>query len=249
VSREWGRARRPERSLPVQRRRVTAAAIGLLAMVLGVIGLAELLRHPEVVGTPPVDFEVSDPRDPLDCPEPRPREGMPRDDDPVERIAVAARSVQSGDLLDCPQSFDGDAVVLRGEVVGAIVGRGHRVWIQVNDDEYAGVVGPLPAHRYYQGGNSGIGVHLQVAFAEQIAVVGGPGRRGDTVEVRGIFNRVEPRTGEVAVIRAHTFEVLQTGEAIEQPILRDRQVVAYVVLLLALGTVLAARRVERRRHG
>jgi hypothetical protein len=238
----------PRRRLPVQRRRVTAVALLLLAMLIGVVALAEVLRHPDTLLDPPADLAVSDPRDPLECPEPRPREGMPRDDDPIERIAAAARSVQTGDLLDCPQSFDGQAVLLRGEVVGHVVGRGQRVWLQINDDVYADAIGPLPAHRYYQGGNSGIGVHVPTGLVEeQITVVGGPGRRGDEVEVRGIFSRVEPRTGEVAVIRAHTLEVIRPGERIEQPLLRDRQVVAYVLLLGAIGAILAARRVERRR--
>jgi hypothetical protein len=238
----------PRRRLPVQRRRVTAVALLLLAMAVGVVALAETLRHPDTLLDPPADLAASDPRDPLECPEPRPREGMPRDDDPIERIAAAARSVQTGDLLDCPQSFDGQAVLLRGEVVGHVVGRGRRVWLQVNDDVYAHALGPLPAHRYYQGGNSGIGVHVPVGLVEDhLTLVGGPGRRGDVVEVRGIFNRVEPRTGEVAVIRAHTLEVIRPGEHIEQPLLRDRQVVAYVLLLAALGAILAARRVERRR--
>jgi hypothetical protein len=248
VSRGWGRARRPERSLPVPRRRVVAAGALLLAMVLAVVWLADLLRHPEAPGPTP-EVETSDPRDLLECPEPRPREGLPRDDDPVERIAAAARPAQTGALLDCPQSFDGTPVILRGEVVGAIVGRGERLWLQINDDDYATTLGPLPTHRTFQGGNSGMGVHVPVGLVEEITMVGGPGRRGDTVEVRGIFNRVDPRTGEVAVVRAHTLEVVEPGSAFEQPLLRDRQIVAYLVVLLAAAAILAARRVERRRFG
>lgn len=230
---------------PIPRRRVLAAAAGIVALFAAVIAAGELLRHP-VEPRPTVsadDFMASDPRDELLCPDPAPREGQERQEDTEQAMPV---EVDSGALLDCPQTFDGRAVIYRGEVVGALLDREAGVWTQLNDDVYAELVGPLPAHRFYQGLNAGIGVLLPHEAAAQVEAVGGPQTRGDVLEIRGTFHRVDP-TGEVAVIRADAAEVVGRGERTVDPPLANRRVAAWVAMLIGIGLVIAERVIAARR--
>lgn len=226
-----------------------AVLAGLAAIVLGFVGaglLAEVLRHPhpdhDMVVVAPADPLASDPRVPIDCPDPLPREGMGR---VGSLVGALPQRVTSDDLTDCPDHWDGRAVIYRGEVVGALLRRGDVTWSQLNDDLYGGALGPLPGHRDYRGANSGVGVELPASAAEEVALVGGPGIAGDVLEVRGTFRRVDPATGEMAVIRATSARLVQGGAPLETPPLTHRRVVAYLVVALALALVVTERIVAR----
>lgn len=234
----------PLRRRPVPRLRVALAGLGLLAVLGSIVAIGEVLRHPyipEVI--PPDQREIGDPRDEIVCPEPQPREGQERDTtgDTLEPVEVT-----SGDLLDCPQTFDGQRVVYRGEVVGALLPRDSGVWTQLNDDVYSGEVGPLPAHRDYRGLNSGIGVLLPRELADQVSFVGGPQTRGDFLQIRGVFHRIDA-TGEVAIIRADTGEVAREGGSNPDPLLTDRRAAALVAMVIAIGVVVTERWIAARR--
>lgn len=234
----------PARRRPIPRVRVALGGVALLAVLGSIVAVGEALRHPYRPETVALDERTgSDPRDEIMCPEPQPREGQERDatGDSLQPIAVS-----SNELFDCPQAYDGQRVVYRGEVVGALLTRDVGVWTQLNDDVYAGDVGPLPAHRDYRGGNAGVGVLLPADLAAQVRFVGGPQTRGDVLEIRGIFKRVD-ETGEVAVIHADNGQVAQSGAANPDPPLLDRQIVAFVAMAIALGMIAAERTVARRR--
>lgn len=234
--RRGGRDREP----PLRRTSV------LLLLVVGLGGTAallaslSLLRHPDP-DLPPLDVEAGNPRVEVECPGVQTREGVERDD-PATFAALPPVEVSSGDLLDCPEYYDGRRVVYRGEVVGQELGRGEQRWIQVNDDAYAEAVGPLPAHRFYLGGNSGLGVRAPVAELSKIRWRGGPDSHGDRVEVQGTFRRFDPDTGELAIIAAERLGVLAEGRPLRQRSPADRRIVAYVLALIAVGLGIAERR-------
>jgi len=229
---------------PVERVKVLLGAVGLLALLGAVVGIGQVLRHPDrPTGVPEEQLEGADPRDDINCPDPLPREGEPRD---VNRGSSSVVDVSSNNLYDCPQSYDGQRVRFRGEVVGALLHRETGVWIQLNDDVYAELIGPLPAHRDYRGGNAGVGVMLPTQLAEQIDFVGGPQTRGDVIEVEGTFHRVDP-SDEVAVIRADTARLTTSGEPFPDPVQTDRLVAAFLAVLLSGGMVVAERVVARQR--
>ena len=229
---------------PIPRRNVAVAALGLLLVLGAVIAAAEWLRHPAPERTVAEEqLEGSDPRDELLCPEPLPREGQARDTDPDPTVPV---QVSSNDLYDCPQAFDGRRVVYRGEVVGALLEREGGVWTQLNDDVYAELLGPLPAHRDYRGGNAGVGVLLSRDIADTVAFVGGPQTRGDVLEVLGTFHRVDP-TAEVAVIHVDSADRIAEGEPFPDPPLTDRVVAGIAVILLAVALTVTERVVASRR--
>jgi len=230
---------------PIPRRRVAVAALGLVALFGTVIALGEVLRHPHTQASdiPEAQLAGSDPRDELVCPDPLPREGQRRESD-VETTAPVR--VTSNDLFDCPEAYDGRRVVYRGEVVGALLERAAGVWTQLNDDVYAELLGPLPAHRDYRGGNAGVGVLLPHGAVELVSFIGGPQTRGDVLEIHGIFHRVDP-TGEVAVIRVETAELRANGEPLPDPPLTDRRWAAWIAVVVAVALVVAERVVASRR--
>lgn len=226
------------------RRNVALAGLGLLMLLAAVIAAGEVLRHPyEQTAVAEEQLPGSDPRDEVVCPEPQPREGQARD---TTGETPRPLRVSSNDLFDCPQAYDGQRVVYRGEVVGALLRRSIGVWVQLNDDVYAELLGPLPAHRDYRGGNAGVGVLLPAEAADRIRFVGGPHTRGDVLEIQGTFNRVDP-TGEVAVIRAETGRRTADGGPFADPPLTDRRIAALCALVLAAGITGLERVVARRR--
>ena len=224
--------RRAER-LPVGRWRIGVVALGALAALVGLIAGVEALRHPAVVEPVPSPIDDGDPRQPIVCPD-RPPAGIP--------------SVTSDDLLECPEIYDGVVVRYEGEAVGALLERSDGAWAQLNDDAYAGDLGPLPAHRDFRGGNAGIGVHLPPRLADRISHVGGPQRRGDVLTISGTFHRVDRGSGEVAVIRAQRGALTRPGQAIEPAPLVDRRVAGSLTVLAVLVLVVGELVVRRRRR-
>ena len=235
------------RRTPVPRTRVLGVTVLVLVALFGLGAMTELLRHPLPDGDAVVPVEMDapggDPRDEVACEEPPPREGQPRQEVTVEGFP----RVTSNQLYDCPQTYDETTVRYRGEVVGAVLRRGDTAWVQLNDDDYADVLGPLPTHRDFRGGNAGVGVLIPEDLAEEITVVGGPETQGDVLEVTAVFNRVDAGTGEVAVLRAIRGEVVSTGSRYDNPLLLDRLIVAAVVGPAA-ATLLLWRRVQDRRR-
>jgi hypothetical protein len=227
-----------ERVRPVPRSRVAAATGVFLLLLGGTILLAETLRHPHPGLGPVVPELGGDPRDPIECPDPIPREGQPRFPAPAGQDPVA---VTSNELYDCPDVYDAAEVRYRGEVVGGVLHRDDGAWVQLNDDIYGDPGGPLPTHRDYRGGNAGVGVFLPAGAATKITWVGGPATRGDVLEVVGRFQRVDPVSREVAVIRAEQVTVAVEGGIVDHPVLRDRQVAALILAIMAAAVVVAER--------
>jgi hypothetical protein len=229
---------------PVRRIRVLGGAVCLLALLATVVVTGELLRHPHrAIDVAEEQLAGADPRDEVTCGAPLPREGQRRAPSGEPPTTV---EVSSNNLYDCPQSYDGRRVQYRGEVVGALLRRDIGVWVQLNDDVYSELLGPLPSHREFRGGNAGVGVLLPAELAARITAIGGPRSRGDIVEVEGTFNRVDP-SGEVAVIRADAGRVTSAGGPNTDPPLTDRRIVAILAVIAASAVVVAERLVARQR--
>lgn len=236
----------PQPRRPVSRWKVALGALAMAGALAAVMALTDALRYPHVpVGHGEEEpAPAGDPRDPIECDDPLPREGQPRISDP-ENLDVVQR-VSSGDLYDCPESFDGAQVRFRGEVVGAVLRRDEGAWVHLNDDIYSGAPGPLPGHRFYRGGNAGVGVFIPHELADRIAVVGGPRTTGDVIEVVGIFHRVDPVTRDIAVIRA-SIGTTDAGSDFSRPELPARPYVAGLLAAVMLIVVVAERRATRDR--
>jgi hypothetical protein len=232
---------------PVSRWKVLAGFVVLVGAVAGIVAVTEALRYPHPTGSAVTapggrPEPVSDPRIPVACDAPLPREGLSRVGGETEPEPA---TVTSSQLYDCPQQYDGTRVRYRGEVVGAVLRRSGGAWVHLNDDVYADTIGPLPSHRDFRGGNAGVGVFVSAEMANSISAVGGPTMRGDVLEVVGTFHRVDT-SGEVAIIRA-AGATRTPGKPLERPSLPVRRVVAIVLAVLTALVVIVERRATRDR--
>lgn len=237
----------PSIGQPVARWKVLVGALVAGLFIAGIVATTEALRYPHptsAAATAPLPRAepASDPRDPIECEDPIPREGQVRVTDAGEE---ALRRVTSSELYDCPQTFDGSLVRYRGEVIGGVLRRNEGAWVHLNDDVYAGDIGPLPSHRDYRGGNAGIGVFISHELAGQITRIGGPRDRGDVVDVIARFHRVDAATGEVAILRAVNGSVTG-GQPLERPEVPERRIVAWLMFGFMCLTVVGERVIRPR---
>ena len=121
----------------------------------------------------------------------------------VPGVALAeGAAVGSNDLIDHAKDYDGTTVVFEGEVLGDILYRGEYAWLAVSD------------------GSNTIGCYVSAEQAKQISLVGGYGKKGDTVRVEGVFHRACPEHGGDLDIHASSVTVLSTGTRVAMPLSR-----------------------------
>lgn len=160
-----------------------------------------------------------------------PAENVERPCDEFPRaIGVDPLVVTSSGLIECPRVFDGRRVVYTGEAVRAVLARGDRAWVHLNDDPYGLSIGPLPEHRTTVGGNSGLPVSIPRGIADQITYVGDHAHLGDLLEVSGVFRRADPADGGGPAIRAETVRIVRAGRVVDHAASGDRVVVASLLL-------------------
>lgn len=218
----------------------SARALAGTAVLLAALGGVVLLCRGLLL--PPSGPEPLPPPPPQDttgvagiatCPEP---DELPREPIPVT----------SSEVIDCPALYDGRVVRYEGEAVNAVLVRGERAWVQLNDDPYGIRLGPLPAHRSTVGGNSGLPVSVPVAVARRIDRVGSHRVHGDGVFVEGVVHRADPADGGGLTIQARTAQITRQGTAFDHPVQGGRVLVAAALAvatsLLAVVTLRARRR-------
>ncbi len=154
--------------------------------------------------------------------------------------------VSSTQVFRCPAAFDELMVTYAGEVVGDVLERRGGAWVQVNDDAYALETGPLIDHRQRSGFNTGLSVWLPDGLHERIEGVGNAEQRGDVILVRGILDRTDPNDGGGLTVRAEEIEILAPVTEFEDPFHTLQAMVAGLLAMLALVSVVWARRVARR---
>ena len=136
--------------------------------------------------------------------------------------AVLAESerVDSNDLIDHAKDYDNKIVVYEGEVLGDILYRADHAWLAVSD------------------GSNTIGIYVTAEQAKQISVVGGYGKRGDTIRVEGIFHRACAEHGGDLDIHADTVAVLHVGESVRMPLSRLATILSIALPLPAAALLL-----------
>jgi hypothetical protein len=140
--------------------------------------------------------------------------------------------VSSSDLIENSGKFDGQVVIFRGEVVGDILRRGEYAWITVNDDAYSRH--PVREGGKLVGGNQGFGIWVPVEETREIRYIGGYKRRGDIVEIVGIFNQSCPQHGGDMNIHALELSVIEPGRYFQQILNLRRALVALLLMALSL---------------
>ena len=129
-------------------------------------------------------------------------------------------AVNSNDLIDHAKDYDGKTIVYEGEALGDILYRGDYAWLAVFD------------------GSNTIGCYVTRADAEQISLVGGYGKKGDTVRIEGVFHRACAEHGGDMDIHASSVTVLAAGTLVQMPLSRLVATLAIALPLPAAGLLL-----------
>jgi hypothetical protein len=219
------------------KRLLVLPALLLVALLVGLHVVDQLHPRPvdpglavdaDVVGAAPVDTVTCDRTDPSTVDRARPPDGVAR--------------LTSAQVYACPEAYDGRRIRYVGELVGDLLPRPDGSWVQVNDDDYALEVGPLPGHRDLRGTNSGLAVWLPDELGHVATGLGRPDQRGEVVTLEGTLLRTDPDDGDGLTLRADRIEVLAPAVAVEEPLDRPQLWFAVGASLAAAGAWLARRR-------
>jgi hypothetical protein len=140
-----------------------------------------------------------------------------------------AGTISSTELIEKSKRFDGNTVSYQGEVVGDVMKRGDYAWINVND------------------GVNAMGIWLPAEKTKIIEFRGDYKNRGDTVEVRGIFNRACAQHGGDMDIHANDIRLVKRGHPLDNPVSGLKIVIAGALSIMSGLLFLAGRRRSRKR--
>ncbi|MFH1055746.1 MAG: hypothetical protein V1744_06600 [Candidatus Altiarchaeota archaeon] len=109
-------------------------------------------------------------------------------------------ALSSGELINQSFVHDNTVVLYRGEVVGPVMFRGEDAWVNVYDGTYA------------------IGLFCPADDARKIKFWGDYNKKGDTIEVTGVFHRTCTAHGGDLDIHCSSLTVVEEGKAVTHPI-------------------------------
>jgi len=149
--------------------------------------------------------------------------------------SIANDTVPIEELIDNMKKFDGETVIIEGEVIGDCMVRGDYAWITVNDDAYS-------RKSIEEGGkrvgisNIGIGVWIPKGETRSIEFLGSYKTKGDIVRVVGTFHMADSTHGGDTDIHATHLEVVKSGYRFRPPFQYWKLliVLALVVLIVVL---------------
>lgn len=166
---------------------------------------------------------------------------------PAGAAAVATTSapaVDSAELVEHPDRWDGQRVSFTGEAVGSAMDRGREAWLHVNDDAYGLETGAKALTR--AGYNSGHAVLVPTALAQKVTRFGSYKERGDIVRVEGVFRSASPEHGGDMIIEADTLEIVRAGQSLERRV-PAWKLLAVAALVLTTGMSLVFARTTQHR--
>lgn len=232
---------------PVHPRTLVQIVVAVLAVVVVAVTIRVVRDAAPQTTLPAVGTATSDEDAPdvVTCERTLP--DAPDTEEAIARVNPVGR-VESAEVIDCPDAFDGHVVVYIGEVVGDVLQRDGGAWVLVNDDAYALELGPLSAHDEFSGTNSGLSVWLPAPLPDLE-----PGRsdvRGTVIRVRGIVHRADPADGGGLTIRAldaDSTAVVAEAQRSDPPVHWGQAVVAVAFTLGAGAIYLIERRARAQR--
>lgn len=140
-----------------------------------------------------------------------------------------AQETESLNLLNNAKNYDGKVVIYKGEVIGDIMMRGDHAWLHVNDGAIA------------------IGIWASKDLIRDIDYTGDYKKRGDVVEVAGIFHRSCLEHGGDLDIHAQAIKIITPGSASARTVSKNKIYLGMgsfiiVLLLYALKKLLQGRK-------
>jgi len=134
----------------------------------------------------------------------------------VSSVNCYAQTSTSLDLINNAKHYDGKTISYKGEVIGDVMVRGDHAWVHVND----GIIA--------------IGVWAPKTMIQDIRYAGEYHKKGDIVEVSGIFHRSCPEHGGDLDIHASVIRKITSGSSVIQPISRKKVYIGVFSLILVL---------------
>jgi len=120
------------------------------------------------------------------------------------------------DLLNNTKQYDGKAVNYQGEVIGDVMIRGDYAWLNVND------------------GNIAIGVWAPKTMIRDIDYTGNYHKKGDIIEVSGVFHRSCLEHGGDLDIHALEIKKIAAGSLAIHPVNRKKVYLGAYSLIFVL---------------
>jgi len=136
--------------------------------------------------------------------------------------------VSSSDLIEKAKALDLREVVYHGEVIGDIMKRGERTWINVSD------------------GANAIGIFVHTSDLGNVSIPGRYKMQGDEVSITGIFHRACPEHGGDMDIHADSINMSASGYRVSYEIEAWKVIAAAVLTLANLALVFHIIRKRRR---
>ncbi|MGL5316222.1 MAG: hypothetical protein ACRC92_23390 [Peptostreptococcaceae bacterium] len=130
-------------------------------------------------------------------------------------ININGKEYSINDLIENGKDFDKANITISGEAIGEALDRGDYTWININD------------------GTNAIGIYMSSDDANKVSNYGGFKQTGDTLEVRGVFNRACKEHGGDMDIHAKSVSVAEKGKSTPTNISSDK-----VILLSTSSLVL-----------
>lgn len=123
------------------------------------------------------------------------------------------------DLIEGSTVYNGKQITVEGEVVGDIMIRGSRGWVNLTD------------------GSASIGVWGPTSLIQKVKLAGGYKARGDWVRVTGTFWRSDSSQGGELDIQASALTVTSRGKRIDNPVTSTRiiRTIISIIIAAALG--------------
>ena len=124
------------------------------------------------------------------------------------------------ELYENSEKYNGKSVIVEGEVIGDLMGKGEERWINVKD-EFEDFV---------------IGVVISKKETEKIENFGKYGVKGDVIRVIGIYNINCPKHYGERDIHALNIEIIKKGEKYTEEVNIKKIYLSFFLLLITIFT-------------
>lgn len=127
---------------------------------------------------------------------------------------VYSQGYTLNDLIEEGKELDGQNIVIKGEAIGEVLNRNIYSWVNINDKTNA------------------MGIYMKTSDSEKITQYGGYNKIGDTIEVRGIFNRACKEHGGDMDVHAKEVIVVDKGKVLKDSIPKYKVILSIVLTTL-----------------
>jgi hypothetical protein len=142
----------------------------------------------------------------------------------LQTAACAAEPSSSAELIERARELDGKRVIYKGELVTAVLDRGEYSFVNLND------------------GSNAISVWCPSPALKSVRYAGSYRTKGDTLEVRGVFNRACGLHGGELDIHADEARLVKHGFRTGEKISRIKLNLTVAIFLTTLLIMIVFRR-------